>query len=225
VRRASLREMQQIHTPRPASIGRDASGDIQLSSGGYGFGLGIAGNCDFAHIVSHTGGLPGFGSIMLWLPEYGVGIMAFGNRTYTGWRGPTMRALQLMQETGALQPREPQPSPALVTRRDEVTRLVLDWDDALADRLAAVNLFLDRSSDRRRAEIATLLRAVGPCRAGAGWDEVENALRQSWTLPCERGELKVAITLAPTTPPTVQYLQVTRGVRRDSPVGRGQCEP
>ncbi|HET6680635.1 MAG TPA: serine hydrolase domain-containing protein [Gemmatimonadaceae bacterium] len=225
VRRASLREMQQIHTPRPASIGRDANGDIQLSSGGYGFGLGIAGNCDFAHIVSHTGGLPGFGSIMLWLPEYGVGIMAFGNRTYTGWRGPTMRALELMQETGALQPREPQPSPTLVTRRDEVTRLVLDWDDALASRIAAVNLFLDRSSDRRRSEIATLLREVGPCRAGAGWDEVENALRGSWTLPCERGALRVAITLAPTTPPTVQYLQVSRGVTRDTPVRRGRCTP
>ena len=42
-------------------------------------------NCDFAHIVAHTGGLPGFGSLMRWLPEYGVGIIAFGNRTYTGW--------------------------------------------------------------------------------------------------------------------------------------------
>ena len=36
--------------------------------------LGIAGR--FEHIVAHGGGLPGFGSYMAWLPEYGVGIFA-----------------------------------------------------------------------------------------------------------------------------------------------------
>src|SRR5688572_26606107 len=50
VRRASLREMQQIHRPRPAAIVRGLDGAPQLSSGGYGYGLGISGNCDFAHI-------------------------------------------------------------------------------------------------------------------------------------------------------------------------------
>jgi hypothetical protein len=42
---------------------------------------------------------------------------------------------------------------------------------------------------------------VGPCRPGAGFDRVENALRGEWTLPCERGALRVSITLAPTEPP------------------------
>lgn len=223
VRRASLREMQQIHRPRPAAIARDASGDVQLSSGGYGFGLGIAGNCDFAYIVSHTGGLPGFGSIMQWLPDYGVGIIAFGNRTYTGWRGPTTQALELMQQTGALLPREPQPSPALVSRREQTSRLVLQWNAPLADSIAAVNLFLDRSSERRRAEIAALIGEIGPCRAGSGWDEVENALRGSWTLPCERGGLRVSITLAPTSPPTVQYLRVSKAPPNEAPPRRAMC--
>ena len=39
VRRASLREMQQVWRPAPASVTRTASDVIQLNSGGYGFGL------------------------------------------------------------------------------------------------------------------------------------------------------------------------------------------
>src|SRR6185295_9812323 len=38
--------------------------------------------------------------------------------------------------------------------------------------------------------------------------ETENALRGKWRMPCERGWLDVAITLAPTMPPRVQYLRV-----------------
>jgi hypothetical protein len=71
-----------------------------------------------------------------------------------------------------------------------------------------VNLFLDRSRDRRKAEIAKLTAEVGPCRAGTGFDVVENALRGQWTMPCDRGALRVSITLAPTMPPTVQFLDV-----------------
>src|SRR4029453_1056330 len=38
--------------------------------------------------------------------------------------------------------------------------------------------------------------------------EAENALRGKWRMPCERGWVDVAITLAPTIPARVQYLRV-----------------
>ena len=210
LRRASLREMQQISRPRPPSVVRGGADEpVRLDAGGYGFGLRIASTCTFAHVVSHSGGLPGFGSQMRWLPEYGVGLIGLGNRTYTGWTGPFNDALQILAKTGALQPRVPQPSPALVWARDAVTRLIVRWDDSLADRVAANNLFLDRSRDRRRAEIAALRSRVGECRPGAGFDYVENALRGEWLLPCERGALRVSITLAPIVTPRVQHLEVS----------------
>ena len=223
VSRATLREMQQIHRPRPAFVTRAANGALQLSTGGYGYGLGISGDCSFAHIVAHSGGLPGFGSLMRWLPEYGVGIIAFGNRTYTGWGGPTAEALGIMLRTGALTPRMPAPSPELVRQRDAVTRLVLKWDDRLADSVAAVNLFLDRSRERRRAELAALNTQVGPCRESPGFDVIENALRGQWAIPCERGALRVSITLAPTTPTTVQWLEVARAESAAAPPPRPLC--
>jgi CubicO group peptidase (beta-lactamase class C family) len=209
IRRASLREMQQLWRPAQASVGRDpSSGAIQLTSGGYAFGLRVSQTCSFRYIVEHSGGLPGFGSIMRWLPEYGVGIIAFGNLTYTGWGRVTAAALDAMAKSGGLHPRTPQPSTALINARDAVSRLVAQWDDRLADEIAAENLFLDQSKERRRADFARLHETVGACTPGSGFDFVENALRGRWTVSCDRGKLEVSITLAPTMPPKVQYLSV-----------------
>jgi CubicO group peptidase (beta-lactamase class C family) len=222
IRRSSLREMQHLWSPVPSSVTRDrASGALQLTSGGYGYGLRVAQNCAFRTIVSHTGGLPGFGSVMTWLPDYGVGIVAFGNLTYTGWGGIATTALETLVKKGELRPRTPVPSAALTDARDKVSRLIASWDDRLADSIAAENLFLDQTKDRRRAEIERLRASVGACTAGSGFDNVENALRGSWTMNCEKGKLEVAITLAPTMPPTVQFLSVRTAP--PSPVRTESC--
>ena len=209
VKRASLREMQQISRPRPSVVTRGQNGVVQLNAGGYGFGLGISETCEFGHVVAHSGGLPGFGSQMRWLPDYGIGIVAMGNRTYTGWGGVFTTALELLAKTGAMQRRMPVPSPALIEARDNVSRLILRWDDALADRIVAENLFLDRSRDRRRREIDEVKAKVGQCKPPDSFHNVENALRGTWALQCERGTIGVSITLAPTMPATVQFLDVT----------------
>ena len=208
VKRSSLREMQQVSRPAPSSAVRDATGNLRLNAGGYAYGLRVSTNCLFAHIVAHSGGLPGFGSQMRWLPEYGVGIIAFGNRTYSGWGGPIDAAMAALARTGALEPRMALPSQALVDARAQVMRLVMNWDDNLARSLAAENLFLDRSIDRRAVDFAAQRARVGVCTAGAGFAYVENALRGQWIVPCERGNLLLSITLAPTMPPQVQFLEV-----------------
>ena len=220
IRRASLREMQQLWRPAGATVSRDSTGAVQLNSGGYGFGLRISQTCAFRTVVAHSGGLPGFGSIMQWLPDYGAGIIAFGNLTYTGWGRVVGNAFDLLAKNGTLKPRPVKPSEALTAARDDVSRLVMKWDDALADRIAAENLYLDQSKDRRRAAIEKLLANVGSCSAPTSFDHVENALRGRWTMKCERGELQVAITLAPTMPPKVQLL----GIRPAMPVSMESCQ-
>src|SRR5262249_47234008 len=207
IRRSSLREMQQVWRPSPASVARTGSG-VQLNAGGYAYGLRVWQNCQFPTIVAHGGGLPGFGTYERCLPDYGVGLIAFGNRTYTGGAGTFDQAFDLLARTGGLEPRAIQPSPALVSARDAVANLIVKWDEAAADRIAAVNLYLDQTKDRRKAAIDALHAQVGACTAGAGFDHVEKALRGGWTMSCERGEVKGADTLAPTTPPRVEYLSV-----------------
>jgi hypothetical protein len=117
------------------------------------------------------------------------------------------QALEVMAATGALQPRVPQPSAALVAARDRVSRLVISWSDALADSVAAMNLFLDEDKPRRRRALESVRARTGACR-NDGPFAVENALRGRWRMRCERGAIDVAITLAPTIPPGVQYLDV-----------------
>jgi CubicO group peptidase (beta-lactamase class C family) len=214
VRRASLREMQGVTryngatAVRPTGANSNPSAPPVLSAGGYGYGLGVRQTCDYRISVSHTGGLPGFGSLMRWLPEHGVGIVALGNLTYTGWGTVSEQALELLAKTGAMLPREPQPARVLVTRRDQVTRLVQKWSDALADSVAAMNLFLDESKPRRRAAIAKLASdAGGDCRPEGSFVAL-NALRGSWRLRCANSDLRATITLAPTEPAGVQFLQV-----------------
>ncbi len=224
LRRASRREMQQVWRTAPASVRRSADGALLLNAGGYGYGLRVSQTCEFGHVVAHSGGLPGFGSQMRWLPDYGIGLVAMGSLTYTNWGPRFDQALALLARTGALQRRMPAPSAALTTMRADVTRLIQQWDDGLADSLAANNLFLDRSRDRRRAEIEAIRARHGQCRADGPF-VVENALRGEWVMPCERGAIRVAITLAPIVPPKVQFLSVRSAETADAPVSAPACQP
>lgn len=206
IRRASVREMQQVWRSAPALVTRgpvDAA--VRLNAGGYGFGLRVWQTCTFRHVVAHTGGLPGFGSSMRWLPEHGVGIITLVNLTYTSAAAVVDQAFDALARTGGLQARVVQPSPALVEARDAVSRLIVRWDDQLADQIAAENLFLDVPKPRRRRELDEFRAKYGACRP-AGDLDVENALRGQWTMSCERGTLRVSVTLAPTMPPRVQFL-------------------
>jgi hypothetical protein len=220
IRRASLREMQQPWRPASMRVVLDKSTSAtHLTSTAYGYGLRVTQTCQYRTIVDHSGGLPGYGSLMRWLPDYGVGIIAFGNVTYTGWTNAVGAAIDRLDRTGGLLRRDVQPSAALVAARDDVSKLVVRWDDALADKIAAENLFLDRSKDRRRKEIDDLRVKLGSCTAPTRFDLVENALRGQWTMSCERGALEVAITLAPTMPPGVQYLAVRQAPLQPQPAG------
>ena len=212
VRRASVREMHQVWRPSPAAVSRDGpAGALQLNAGGYGFGLRVWQSCEFTHLVAHSGGLPGFGSHMRWLPLHGVGVIVFANLTYTSGAGLVDEVFAMLDRTGGLRPRPVTPSPALTDAMDGVSRLVAAWDDGLAERLAADNLFLDESKERRRKGLEDIQAKHGACRPD-GWLEVENALRGRWRMACERGDLEVSITLAPTMPPKVQVLEVRPAV-------------
>ena len=209
IKRSSLREMQQPWRPSALrAVADKAGGPPQLTSSAYGYGLSHTQTCQFRAAIAHSGGLPGYGSQMRWLPDHGVGIIVFGSLTYTGWGGRVSAAFERLSRTGGLVPREVVPSAALVAARDDVSKLVARWDDKLAERIAAENLYMDQSRERRRKEIEDLTAKVGKCSPPAAFDHAENALRGRWTMSCERGRLEVSITLAPTMPPLVQFLSV-----------------
>ena len=115
----------------------------------------------------------------------------------------------MLARTGGLVPRAAQPAPVLLERQAQVNRLIAAWSDPLADSLAAMNLYLDESKPRRRAALELVRQQVGEGCVAQGPMVAENALRGRWRLRCARGDLRVSITLAPTEPAKVQFLDVT----------------
>ena len=209
IKRSSAREMQQVWRASPGSAFRPTvDGPLQIGSGGYGYGLGVSSDCRFEHVIGHGGGLPGYGSLMRWYPEHGIGLIAMSNLTYGGWGGFFNEAQNALYRTGAMKPRVAQPSQALLSAQADVSQLIMKWDDALANKIAADNLFLDVAADVRANRWKALAEQHGTCRA-ATKIEAENALRGEWRMPCDRGWLTVYITLAPTMPPKVQQINIT----------------
>jgi CubicO group peptidase (beta-lactamase class C family) len=184
VKRSSLREMQQGW--RAAGFGvtrRTPDASISATSAAYGYGLRATSDCRVRHQVSHGGGLPGFGSNMTWLPEYGIGVVVMANRTYAPAAAVTRVVLERLAASGALQPRRVTPAPVLVQTRNRIVALLNRWD------------------------AAAMHERLGTCRGDAEI-EAENWLRGTVRLPCARGSVLVRFTLAPTQPPLVQWLSL-----------------
>ena len=222
VRRSSLREMQTLARAADPDVHRDTpSAPLALYSGGYGFGLGSTRTCELDRVVGHSGGLPGWGSQMRWIPSAGVGVIAFTNVTYGGPHGSVLvkairEAVDALLRSGGLVPRRPTPAPALLEAQAGVNRLVSAWDDAEAKALGAENFFLDSSLEERRKGLQELRTRHGACRS-EGPLETVNALRGRWTLRCERGTVRFFATVAPTG--KLQQLDVTSALPPDGRLG------
>ena len=201
VRRSSVREMAHLWTPANLTASKG-----KASVSGYGFGLNIRSDCRFEHIAAHGGGLPGFGSYMAWLPEYGVAMFAMTNLTYAGPAAPISQAWDVLLKTGALQKRELPASAALTQTRESIIKIWNVWDDAEVRKMAAMNFLLDAPAAQRQAEINNLKSDVGNC-ASAGTVRPENWLRGQFNMTCDKGTVGVFYTLAPTQPPTLQHLE------------------
>ena len=221
MRRASVREMAHLWTPSNLTA-QLVNGRLQASETGYGFGLRVTSDCRFEQIVAHGGGLPGFGSYMAWLPDYGVGMFAMATLTYSGPSEPISQAWDAMLETGGLRKRELPPTTLQTEMRDHILNLWKRWDDAEAKQIAAVNFFLDAPSAQRQAEIRALKNEVGEC-TDAGPVMPENWMRGQFNMTCAKGTVGVFFTLAPTQPPAVQHLSFQKlaspAVRMGAPTG------
>jgi CubicO group peptidase (beta-lactamase class C family) len=204
VRRASVREMAHLWTPSNLTA-RLVEGSVRSASAGYGFGLRVSSDCRFAHIVAHGGGLPGFGSYMEWLPDYGVGMFAMATLTYSGPSKPISQAWDAMLATGGLRAREQPPTALQTAMRDHIVNLWNNWNDAEVAQVAAVNFLLDAPSAQRQAAIRALKADVGEC-TGAGPVIPENWMRGQFNIPCANGVVGTFFTLAPTEPPGIQHL-------------------
>ncbi len=206
--RATRREMQRPETTLPPFLRRDHTGRLRTVSSAYCLGLVSDEDLVTGRALSHSGGYPGFGSHMRWHPATGIGVVALANGRYAPtWKLATA-ALELLVAAGGESRRRPRPAPAATAARDDVDRLLVSWDDAIASRFAP-NVALDEPLWRRRAKIDQLRGAHGRLERD-GDVVVETPMRLRWWLAGERGgRVGVEMTLTPDVPPLIQFLEFT----------------
>ena len=208
VSRATLREMSRARSAFAPRVEWPSLAEPPgVVAGGYGYGLMIWHERDGQRHVGHPGGLPGFGTLMRWVPELGLSVILLANVTYAKCERPVRRALELISREAALPRRAIRSDPGLLAARGAVDSLIERWDDE-----AATPAVLAERRSRSPAE-----RAAGGAGGAArssrrareeGDIDPEDALRGSWRLRGERGHVELTITLAPTVPPLVQTLSL-----------------
>ena len=215
LRRASRREIQQVQRSWP-TVHTAASGEgddfipERSDGGGYGFGLFVWHDNRFGHFVAHSGGLPGYGSNMRWVPGRGIGVITLANVTYAPMTALARRMLEVIDDHGLVPAARVPPSAALKTAAHGLTLLLSDWTDHAAEELFADNVSLDESLSRRAAGAAELVAARGTLTL-LGVD-AETPMRGRATMRCADGtELQIDLDLSPTVPPRIQFYEVVTG--------------
>jgi CubicO group peptidase (beta-lactamase class C family) len=205
VARPTVREIAE-GSNYPQGIMRSASiGGTCRAAVAYGMGWRVSDDCDLGRTLSHGGGYPGYGSHVLLLPEKGIGIFVFTNRTYSGPSVPAWKAALALLAAGEAPDRQVVVSPA-VTRGYDVARGI--WRDGSVSGAKdglAMNFLLDRDEAHWAKELGRLKAEVGACAATEAVS-ARTAMQGGFTWACEHGRINGGFLLAPTPDVRLQSL-------------------
>lgn len=210
VKRATVRELAQgLNFVRmTARIGNAAKGGCMQGTA-YGKGLRVSQDCELGMMLHHGGGYPGYGSHMLLVPEAGVGIFVFTNRTYTGASGTAWDAMFALDKARVLRFAETPVSPEIAAALDSAREIYAAGDVMVAEKSLAMNFLMDRSAAGWRSDLARLKAQLGACAGKGEPPHPTGTLSTVFRWQCEKGMLDGNILLAPTTPVTIQALRFT----------------
>ncbi len=209
VKRSSVREMQQpwAFNNLAAQFTYPGGRACPMTSS-YGYGLRVSRDCAGRLYVGHTGGLPGFGSQWWIMPDYGIGVMAFGNLTYAGMSNLNWAVMDTLTKTTALAPRTLPVSAILRQRKEALMQFLPHWNNATASNIFAVNFFPDHSVEERREKFESFFTKLGKIKRVT--DIIpENQLRGIFYIEGESTTLEIYFTLTPEQPALIQYLDVS----------------
>jgi CubicO group peptidase (beta-lactamase class C family) len=198
--RASRREMQTVQR----YVGYRTLRGIRCPSG-YGYGLRVMDDPELGDVITHSGGVPGYGSNMRWLRGRRTGVIALANSTYAPVTELTARMLALVAQQGFVLDATPPNGELVSSAATQLVALVNQWDDSKADELFADNVRLDESYARRRATA----KQFSPIT----FDRVEIETEASGTAHCTDAEgqaIEISFSLAPIKPPKIQEYELQR---------------
>ncbi|CAF1491830.1 unnamed protein product, partial [Didymodactylos carnosus] len=162
LRRSSLREMQ--HPSSFIELISKKHRSCPVTSA-YGYGLVWSKDFDGLVSVSHSGGLPGFGSNWTILPEHGIGLVSYANCTYAHLDLVNAMIIDEVVTLADLTRRQLPVPKTLAERKQQIITLLLNgnWniDDIQLPLIFAENFFLDQSLELRKKNSQELFNRAG----------------------------------------------------------------
>lgn len=197
VSRASVRMLAQGSNflrvgPRNGKSGATACPQVMA----YGFAMRVAQDCDLGLTLSHGGGYPGYGSHVMLMPDHGVGVFVFTNRTYDGGSGPAWDAAVALHKAGALVARMLPVSALLADGYAAAGRIYAAGDVLAAKDALAMNFLMDSDAAHWSKKLAALKAEAGACDTAAPIVATGN-LSGAFTWTCDRGRVAGTLLLAP----------------------------
>ncbi len=209
LKRSSLREMHQPWNFSYFSVdNKNAMGKPCPNVSAYGYGLRWVQDCNHITNIGHSGGLPGFGSNWKMLPEYGIGVISFANRTYAPASGLNTQLLDTLIALAHLKPKPLPISPILKQRQKELVAILPQWNNGEKTGIFAENFFLDYFPIPLKNEAEAVFAKAGKI-IKVGEMVPENSLRGYFILEGEKAKIKVSFTLSPEKPALIQEYNIT----------------
>jgi CubicO group peptidase (beta-lactamase class C family) len=208
IKRSSVREMH--HPWRVNGLNLNYTypgGRICPIVTAYCYGLGWTSDCEGRVYIAHSGGLPGFGSQWRIMPDYGIGVVAFANRTYAPMSPINMQVLDTLIKLAGLQPMQLSPSNILEQRKNDLVKLLPDWNNAQQSGIFAENFFPDYPVDTLKKYAKDLYTKAGKIIA-VKQVKAENQLRGSFILEGEKTNIEIYFTLSPENPALIQEYSI-----------------
>ena len=133
--------------------------------------------------------------------------MAFDNRTYAPMGFVNTQDLDPLVKLAGLKPRQIRTSAILEKRKNELVKLLPDWNNAEQSGIFAENFFPDYPIDTLKKH-ARDLYAKAVKIVGVQEMKAENQLRGSFILQGEQTDIEVYFTLSPENPPLIQEYHI-----------------
>jgi hypothetical protein len=164
-------------------------------------------DCDDVRTITHSGGLPGFGSQWRILPDYGFGFVVFGNLTYAPMGAVLTAAIDSLLNWAELEPRVLPASFILEKRKQEMMSLLPSWKNAKQSGIFADNFFDDYFIAGLQKQSAEAFKKAGKILSVS--DVVAtNQLRGYFIIKGEKGNIKIWFSLSPEPDPKIQAFRM-----------------
>ncbi|MEZ6000103.1 serine hydrolase domain-containing protein [Hyphomonas sp.] len=209
VKRASVRELSQgLNFPRVYMRDDKADGEPCAVAATYAMGFHRIQECEIGFTLTHSGGYPGYGSNVLLMPDAGMGVFAFANRTYAAPSRIVRDAAIELARAGELPAREWPVSAPVADAYAAAGAVYEQGSFAPAEGKLAMNFTMDATIPVRERALAELKEEAGACETDAPF-KANGRLSGRFAWTCENGTMDGWLLMSPNHPPLIQELKLS----------------